>query len=98
MPSVLRRAQRVRATADRTVVETLSEAEREAQIVRGEADAQRNNVFAEAFGADPEFFAFYRSLQAYENALQGGNSSMVMTPNSQFFDYLKNDNPEAGAN
>jgi membrane protease subunit HflC len=55
-------------------------------------------VFAEAFGADPEFFAFYRSLQAYESALQGGNSSMVMTPNSQFFDYLKNDNPEAGAN
>lgn len=91
-------AQRVRATADRTVVETLSEAEREAQIVRGEADAQRNNVFAEAFGADPEFFAFYRSLQAYENALQGGNSSMVMTPNSQFFDYLKSDTPEAGAN
>jgi membrane protease subunit HflC len=91
-------AQRVRATADRTVVETLSEAEREAQIVRGEADAQRNNVFAEAFGADPEFFAFYRSLQAYESALQGGNSSMVMTPNSQFFDYLKNGNPEAGAN
>ncbi|MEY8882844.1 protease modulator HflC [Donghicola sp. XS_ASV15] len=91
-------AQRVRATADRTVVETLSDAEREAQIVRGEADAQRNNVFAEAFGADPEFFAFYRSLQAYESALQGGNSSMVMTPNSQFFDYLKNDNPEAGAN
>jgi membrane protease subunit HflC len=91
-------AQRVRATADRTVVETLSEAEREAQIVRGEADAQRNNVFAEAFGADPEFFAFYRSLQAYENALQGGNSSMVMTPNSQFFDYLKNDTPEAEAN
>lgn len=91
-------AQRVRATADRTVVETLSEAEREAQVVRGEADAQRNGVFAEAFGADPEFFAFYRSLQAYESALQGNNSSMVMTPNSQFFDYLKSDTPEAGAN
>ncbi|MEC7964713.1 MAG: protease modulator HflC [Pseudomonadota bacterium] len=84
-------AQRVRALADRTVVETLSEAEREAQVVRGEADAERNAIFAEAFGADPEFFAFYRSLQAYENALQGGNSSMVMTPDSEFFDYLKSD-------
>lgn len=84
-------AQRVRALADRTVVETLSEAEREAQVVRGEADAERNGIFAEAFGADPEFFAFYRSLQAYENALQGNNSSMVMTPDSEFFDYLKSD-------
>jgi len=84
-------AQRVRALADRTVVETLSEAEREAQVVRGEADAERNAIFAEAFGADPEFFAFYRSLQAYENALQGSNSSLVMTPDSEFFDYLKSD-------
>jgi membrane protease subunit HflC len=84
-------AQRVRALADRTVVETLSEAEREAQVTRGEADARRNAIFAEAFGTDPEFFAFYRSLQAYEKALQGGNSSMVMTPDSEFFDYLKAD-------
>ncbi|CUH65662.1 Modulator of FtsH protease HflC [Thalassovita gelatinovora] len=84
-------AQRVRALADRTVVETMSEAEREAQVIRGEADAKRNGIFAEAFGADPEFFAFYRSLQAYEKALQGSNSSMVMTPDSEFFDYLKSD-------
>ncbi|NVO27070.1 protease modulator HflC [Donghicola sp. C2-DW-16] len=91
-------AQRVRATADRTVVETLSEAEREAQVTRGEADAERNRVFAEAFGADPEFFAFYRSLQAYQKALKGNNSSMVMTPDSQFFNYLKSDAPEAGGN
>ncbi|MBA83945.1 protease modulator HflC [Thalassobius sp. S69A] len=84
-------AQRVRALADRTVVETLSEAEREAQVTRGEADARRNNIFAEAFGSDPEFFAFYRSLQAYEKALKGGNSSLVITPDSEFFDYLKAD-------
>lgn len=84
-------AQRVRALADRTVVETLSEAEKEAQIVRGQADAERNGIFAEAFGADPEFFAFYRSLQAYEQALKGNNSSMVMTPDSEFFEYLKSD-------
>ena len=82
-------AQRVRALADRTVTETLSEAEREAQIIRGEADAERNRIFAEAFGADEEFFAFYRSLQAYENALSGNNSRMVMTPDSQFFEYFK---------
>jgi modulator of FtsH protease HflC len=86
-------AQRVRALADRTVVETLSEAEREAQITRGEADAERNAILAEAFGANPEFFSFYRSMQAYETALQGGNSSMVMTPDSQFFDYLRSDRP-----
>jgi membrane protease subunit HflC len=64
-------AQRVRALADRTVVETLSESEREANITRGEADAEANRIFAEAYGADPEFFDFYRSLQAYEAALQG---------------------------
>lgn len=84
-------AQRVRALADRTVVETLSDSEREAQITRGEADAERNAIFAVAFGEDPEFFAFYRSLQAYEVALQGSNSSMVMTPDSEFFDYLRSD-------
>jgi membrane protease subunit HflC len=81
-------AQRVRATADRTVVETLSEARREAQIIQGEADAEANGIFAEAYGADPEFFEFYRSLQAYERALQGSNSTMVLTPDSPFFDYL----------
>ena len=86
-------AQRVRALADRTVTETLSDAEREAQVIRGEADAERNAIFAEAFGADEEFFAFYRSLEAYEKALQGSNSSMVMTPDSEFFDYLRSATP-----
>lgn len=82
-------AQRVRALADRTVTETLSDAERQAQVIRGEADATRNAIYAEAYGADPEFFAFYRSLESYEKALQGGNSTMVMTPDSEFFDYLR---------
>ena len=81
-------AQRVRAQADRTVVETLSEAERDAQITRGESDADANRIFAEAYGADPEFFDFYRSMQAYEAALQGSNSTMVMTPDNAFFNYL----------
>ncbi len=84
-------AQRVRAQADRTVVEVVSEARRESEIVRGEADAQRNAIFAEAFGADEDFFKFYRSLSAYEKALQGSNSSMVITPDSQFFEFLKDD-------
>lgn len=81
-------AQRIRAQADRTVVELVSEAQREAEIVRGEADALRNGIFAEAFGRDPEFFEFYRSLTAYSRALKGENSSMVLSPDSEFFNYL----------
>ena len=84
-------AKRVTALADRTVVETVSEAQKNADIVRGEADAERNEIFAEAFGRDPEFFAFYRSLTAYEKSLQGSNSTMVISPDSEFFDYLKSD-------
>ncbi len=84
-------AQRLRATADRTVVETVSEARKQAQIIRGEADARRNAILAEALGRDAEFFAFLRSLEAYENSLVGGNSSMVLSPDSEFFDYLKSD-------
>ena len=82
-------AQRVRAQADRTVVELVSDAQRQAEIIRGEADANRNAIFAAAFGADPEFFEFYRSLTAYSRALQGSNSTMVMSPDSEFFNYLK---------
>lgn len=86
-------AQRVRATADRTVIELTSDARRQAEVIRGEADAERNRVYAEAFGRDPEFFAFTRSLTAYERALQGGNSSIVMQPDSTFFEYLRSDTP-----
>lgn len=82
-------AQRVRAQADRTVVELVSDAEREAEIIRGEADALRNNIFAEAYGKNQEFFEFYRSLIAYQRALKGGNSSMVMSSDAEFFDYLR---------
>ncbi|MEO9779335.1 MAG: protease modulator HflC [Sedimentitalea sp.] len=82
-------AQRVRAQADRTVVELVSDAQREAEIIRGEADALRNNIFAEAYGKDQEFFEFYRSLIAYQRSLKGDNSSMVMSPDSEFFNYLR---------
>lgn len=84
-------AQRVRAQADRTQVEIVSEARKDAEITRGEADAQRNAIFAEAFGADEEFFEFYRSLNAYRKALRGDNSSMVLSPDSEFFNYLRSD-------
>ena len=77
-------AQRVRAAADRTVVETVSQAEREAEITRGEADAERNRIYAESFGKNPEFFAFYRSLTALEKSLQSENSTMVFSPDSEF--------------
>jgi len=87
-------AQRVRALADRTVVETVSAAQKDSEIARGEADAQRNAIFAEAFGRDPEFFAFYRSLTAYERALAGSNSTLVISPDSEFFDYFKADSIE----
>ena len=86
-------AQRVRATADRSVVEVVSEARKEAEIIRGQADASRNAIYAEAFGKDPEFFAFTRSLTSYERALQAGNSSMVMQPDSEFFEYLRSEKP-----
>ena len=90
-------AQRIRAQADRTVVELTSDAQREAEIARGEADARRNAIFARAFSSDPEFFEFYRSLTAYSRALQGSNSTLVLSPDSEFFDYLKTDGSRAGA-
>lgn len=87
-------AQRVRATADKTVVETTSEAEKQSNIIRGQADAKRNAIFAEAFGKDREFFEFYRSLESYRSALKGSNSTMVLSPDSEFFNYLKSATPE----
>ncbi|MES2915692.1 MAG: protease modulator HflC [Pseudomonadota bacterium] len=84
-------AQRVRAAADRTVVELTSDARRQAEVIRGEADAERNRILAEAFGRDPEFFSFIRSLTAYEVSLKGGNSSIVMQPDSEFFNYLRSE-------
>jgi len=82
-------AQRVRAQADRTVVEIVSEATREAEIIRGEADGERNRIFAEAFSQDTEFFEFYRSMNAYSQALRTGNSTFLLAPDSEFFDYLR---------
>ena len=80
------------AEADRRAVELTSEARRKAAIIQGEADAAAAKTFADAFGKDPEFYNFYRSLIAYETALDGNNSSIVMSPNSDFFEYLRDEN------
>lgn len=87
-------AQRVRARAERTVIETTSLAQKDADIIRGKADAKRNAIFAEAYGKDIEFFEFYRSLAAYRVALKDNNTTMVLSPDSEFFSYLKSSKPE----
>lgn len=86
-------AQYITAQADRQVIELVSDATRQAEIIRGEADARRNAIFAEVFGADPEFFEFYRSMNAYAASLGSGRASMVITPESEFFDYFGAANP-----
>ena len=88
-------ALRVRALADRTAVELVSDARRQSEIIRGEADAKRNATYADAFGRDPEFFEFYRSMTAYVRAIGGGNGSIVVSPDSDFFNYLLSDQAKA---
>ncbi len=81
-------ATRIRAEADRQSVELMSKAQRESEILRGEGDANRNRVFAEAFQQDPEFFAFYRSMQAYTKSLSNSDTTLVLKPDSEFFKYF----------
>jgi len=81
-------AQRVRALADREAVEIVSAAKRDAEKIRGQADAETTKIFAEAFGKDPEFYSFLRSLAAYETSLTEKNTSFVISPTSEFFNYL----------
>ena len=73
------------------MIELVSDAERQSQIIQGEADARRNEIFASSFGADPEFFEFYRSMTAYQRSLTPGNSTLVLSPDNEFFNYLKSD-------
>ncbi|WP_269930305.1 protease modulator HflC [Aminobacter sp. HY435] len=82
-------AQRIRARADREVVETVAEAQKESEILRGEGEAQRNAVFAEAFERDPEFFEFYRSMKAYVTSLDPEGTTMVLSPDAEFFRYFR---------
>ncbi|HUA51862.1 MAG TPA: protease modulator HflC [Candidatus Sulfotelmatobacter sp.] len=79
----------IRARADREKIVLLAEAAREAQIVRGEGDAAAIKIYADAFGKDPQFFAFYRSMQAYQNALANSDTSLVLSPDMDFLRYLE---------
>ena len=81
-------AQEIRANADRQVVEIRADAERQAQINRGEGDAESVRIYADAFGKDKDFFAFYRSLQAYRDALSGQDTTFVLSPDSEFFRFF----------
>jgi membrane protease subunit HflC len=79
---------RIKAEADREAVVIVSEAHRQSEIIRGEGDAERNRIFADAFEKDPEFFAFYRSMQAYGKSLSDPGTTLVLKPDSEFFRYF----------
>ncbi|MBV9570977.1 MAG: protease modulator HflC [Alphaproteobacteria bacterium] len=87
-------SQRIRARAEREVTVLVAEGTRESSILRGQGDAEKTKTLAEAFGQDPDFFAFYRSMQAYEQALPGENTTLITSPNSDFFRYFSH--PGAG--
>jgi membrane protease subunit HflC len=82
------RKQEIQARADRDVTVLIAEAQSKAEQTRGEGDAERNRIFAEAFTRDPDFFAFYRSMQAYETGLRANDTRMVIKPDSDFFRYF----------
>ena len=82
-------ARRIRAAANRQVIEIKAEAQREAEVLRGEGEGERNGIFADAFNRDPEFFDFYRSMAAYKKALENSGTTMVLSPNSEFFRFFK---------
>jgi modulator of FtsH protease HflC len=82
------RNQEIRARADRDVTVLIAEAQQRADQTRGEGDAERNRVFAEAYGKDPDFFAFYRSMQAYEAGLRANDTRLVLRPDSDFFRFF----------
>jgi len=80
----------ITSTADRKVTIILANAKKQSEIMKGEGDGQRNKIFASAFGKDPEFFSFYRAMQAYETALIGGETSLILSPDSDFFKFFGN--------
>jgi membrane protease subunit HflC len=84
------KSQEIRAKADRDVTVLLAESTAKAEQVRGQGDSERNRIFADAYGPDPGFFAFYRSMQAYERSMQKGDTHMVLRPDSDFFRFFSN--------
>lgn len=85
-------SRRIRANADRQVTVLKAEATGESERIRGDGDAEKNRVFAGAFGKDPDFFAFYRSMQAYQRALSAGDTRLLLSPDSEFFQYFNEAN------
>jgi len=81
-------ARRIKARSDREVVEITAGARRKGEILRGEGEGERNGIFADAFNRDPEFFEFYRSMAAYRESLEGTDTTMVLSPDSDFFRYF----------
>ena len=84
----------ITSTADKEVTVLLANAKKLSEIMKGEGDGQRNKIFANAFGKDPEFFSFYRAMQAYEKALIGGDTSLILSPDSEFFKFFGNIKPK----
>ena len=80
----------ITSTADKEVTVILADAQKKSESMKGEGDGLKNKIFADAFGQDPEFFAFYRAMQAYQNALIGGETSMILSPDSEFFKFFGN--------
>ena len=80
----------ITSTADKEVTVILANAKKHSEIMKGEGDGIRNKIFASAFGRDPEFFAFYRAMQAYETALIGGDTSLILSPDGEFFKFFGN--------
>ena len=78
----------ITSTADKEVTVLLANAKKQSEIMKGEGDGIRNKIFANAFGKDPEFFSFYRAMQAYEKALIGGDTSLILSPDSDFFKFF----------
>jgi len=81
-------AQTIRSTADKEVTIILAEANKKSEILKGDGDARRNKIFADAFGRDPDFFSFYRAMQSYEKSLIGGQTSLILSPDSEFFRFF----------
>ena len=81
-------ATRIKSTADKEVTVILANAKKKSEIMKGEGDGQRNKIFANAFGQDPQFFSFYRAMQSYEKALIGGDTSLILSPDSDFFKFF----------
>ena len=81
-------AAKITSTADKEVTVILANANKQSEIMKGEGDGKRNEIFANAFGQDPDFFSFYRAMQSYEKALMGGDTSLILSPDSDFFKFF----------